>query len=186
MQDREIICLYRNRDERAVTETDKAYGAYCRSIAQTITGNALDAEECVNDTYLHAWNAIPPQCPEKLSAFLGRITRNLSLDRVRRNHAQKRGGGEYVQITEELEACLPSADDTARDVENAALKSVVNAFLRTLRERDRALFLLRYFYMKPITACAEACGVSENNAKVTLHRLRKKLKAFLEKEDWTP
>lgn len=184
MQDREIIRLYWNRDERAIAETDTAYGAYCRSIARTITGSALDAEECVNDTYLHVWNVIPPQCPAKLSAFLGRITRNLSLDRVRRNCAQKRGGGEYAQITDELASCLPSADDTARDVENAELENAVNAYLRTLRERDRALFLLRYFYMKPIAACAIECGISENNAKVMLHRLRKKLKAHLEKEGY--
>ena len=186
MQDSEIIRLYWDRDERAITETDTAYGAYCRSIAYTILCSALDAEECVNDTYLHAWNAIPPQRPAKLSLFLGRITRNLSIDRVRRLHTQKRGGGEYVQITEELAACLPSADDTAQALENKELETVVNAFLHTLPERDAALFLLRYFYMKPITACAAACGISETNAKVTLHRMRKKLKAYLEKEGYAP
>ena len=185
MQDREIIRLYWNRDERAIEETDTAYGAYCRAIAKTILASPLDAEECVNDVYLHVWNAIPPQCPAKLSAFLARITRNLSLDRLRKNRAKKRGGGEYVPITEELEACLPSADNTAKEIENAELEQKVNSFLRTLHERDRALFLLRYFYMKPITECAIECGISEGNTKVTLHRLRRKLGKVLEKEGYT-
>lgn len=184
MQDSEIIRLYWERDERAIRETDTAYGAYCRSIANTILRSAPDAEECVNDTYLHAWNAIPPQKPVKLSPFLARITRNLSIDRLRRLHAGKRG--EYVLITEELAACLSSGEDTENELETQELKAAVNAFLHTLPDRDSTLFLLRYFYLKPIKACAAQCGISETNAKVTLHRLRKKLKEYLEQEGYAP
>ncbi|MCR5485764.1 MAG: sigma-70 family RNA polymerase sigma factor [Clostridiales bacterium] len=184
MQDNEIIRLYWERNERAIEETDAAYGSYCRGISKSIVGNALDAEECVNDTYLRAWNSIPPERPSKLSLFLARITRNLSLDKVRKNNAKKRGSGEYISITEELEACLPAKDDVEKEIENEELSKTVNAFLHTLHERDSALFLLRYFYMKSVAECALRCGMSENGAKVKLHRLRAKLKTYLEKEEY--
>ena len=183
MNDREIIELYWDRDERAIEETNTAYGAYCRTISKTILGNALDAEECVNDTYLHTWNSIPPQCPSKLSAFLGRITRNLSLDRARKNHAAKRGGGEYPLLLDELEVVLPTANNAEKAVEDAELSKAINAFLHTLSDKECAVFLQRYYYMRPVQSIADTYGMSEGSVKVTLHRTRKKLKTYLEKED---
>ena len=183
MDDQEIIQLYWNRDERAIEETDAALGPYCRTISVTILGSREDAEECVNDAYLHLWNVIPPQRPKSLSSFLGRIVRNLSVDKLRRSHAAKRGGGEYPLVLDELSECVPDSGSIEEETENEALKTAMNRFVSALPERDRVLFLLRYFYMKSIRDCAAQCGVSEGSAKVTLHRVRRKLKTYLQKED---
>lgn len=182
MDDQAIIALYQSRDERAIDETDAAYGSYCHSIAMSILDSRPDAEECVNDTYLHAWNSIPPQCPARLSSFLGRIVRNLSIDRARKNRAAKRGGGAFLQLLEELEPFLPCAESVEQAVETRELTEYINRFLRTLPERECTLFLLRYFYAKSVREAAMRCGISENSAKVTLHRTRKKLQNYLEKE----
>lgn len=183
MDDMAIIELFNRRDERAIRAADDAYGDYCRSISMRILGSRPDAEECVNDTYLHAWNAIPPQCPAKLSLFLGRITRNLSIDRARKNKAAKRGGGVYELLLEELEPFLPGAETVEKAVEDAVLREALNRFLHTLGRRDCTLFLRRYFYGDCVRDAAKRCGISESSAKVTLHRTRKKLQTFLEKED---
>ena len=183
LTDQAIIQLYWDRNENAITETDIAYGTYCRTISGTILGNREDAEECVNDTYLHTWNTLPPQKPAKLSAYLGRICRNLSIDRVRRMTAQKRGASEWTSSLEELEACVASGgDDPEESVDNAELAASLERFVRGLPERDRNLFLRRYYYLQPIAEAAAGCGMHENSAKVALHRIRKKLKAHLEKE----
>lgn len=183
MDDTAIIELFHQRDERAIRAADDAYGDYCRSIAMRILDSRPDAEECVNDTYLRAWNTIPPQCPAKLSLFLARITRNLSIDRARKNRAAKRGGGCYIQLLEELEPFLPCADSVEKAVEDAELAAALNRFLHTLSRRDCTLFLLRYFYGSSVRDAAAKCAVSENSAKVTLHRIRRKLQTYLEKED---
>ena len=181
--DQAIIQLYWDRDENAIKETDIAYGAYCRTISFTIVGNDEDAQECVNDTYLQTWNSIPPQKPDKLSAYLGKICRNLSINRVRQMTAQKRGAGEWTSSLDELEACIASGSgDPEKSVDNAALAESLERFVRALPAREQNLFLRRYYYLQPIAEAAAGCGMHENYAKVTLHRIRKKLKAHLEKE----
>lgn len=180
--DQAIIQLYWARDERAIRETDIAYGAYCRTISCTIVGNKEDAEECVNDTYLQAWNTIPPKKPEKLSAYLGRICRNLSINCVRKMTAHKRGAGEWSSSLDELEACVAGRDDPEKKIDEAALAASLERFVRALPERDQNLFLRRYYYLQPIAEAAAGCGMYESSAKVALHRIRKKLKAHLERE----
>ncbi len=182
MTDQGIIQLYWNRDERAIQETDTVYGAYCRTISGTILCSDEDAEECVNDTYLHTWNAIPPQRPDKLRAFLGRICRNLSVDRVRKKAAKKRGGGEWNVALEEMEMCVPGGEEPEQVVENDVLAKSLEAFVRALPERERILFLRRYYYLQPVSDLAAACGLRENTVNVTLHRIRAKLKLHLERE----
>lgn len=183
LDDTAIIKLFHQRDERAIRAADAAYGNYCRSIAMRILGSFSDAEECVNDTFLRAWNTIPPQCPAKLSLYLGRIARNLSIDRARKNRAAKRDGGNYEGLLEELEPFLPCAETVEQAVEDAALREALNRFLHTLSRRDCTLFLRRYFYADSVPDAAKQCGVSESNAKVILHRTRKKLQLFLEREE---
>jgi RNA polymerase sigma-70 factor (ECF subfamily) len=182
MTDQGIIQLYWDRDERAIEETDLAYGKYCRTISCTILGSKEDAEECVNDTYLHTWNAIPPKKPDKLSAFLARICRNLSVDRIRKKTARKRGGSEWTAALEELEPFVPGGDDPEKTMEDAELAASLETFIRSLTERDQALFLRRYYYLQPIAEAADACGLREGAAKVALYRIREKLKAHLGKE----
>ena len=181
--DEAIIQLYWERDEAAITETDAAYGAYCRTISGTIVGNREDAEECVNDTYLQTWNTLPPQKPNKLSSYLGRICRNLSINRVRNMSAQKRGSSEWTASLDELEACVNSdSDDPENALDETALAASLERFVRSLSAREQNLFLRRYYYLQPIAQAASGCGMHENNAKVVLHRIRKKLRTHLERE----
>ncbi|MGM9520901.1 MAG: RNA polymerase sigma factor [Oscillospiraceae bacterium] len=181
MDDQKIVALYWARSEEAVAETAKKYSGYCRSIAYNILQNREDAEECVNDAYIRAWGAIPPHRPERLSAFLGKITRNLALQRYLKNSARKRGGGEAALSLAELEECLPAAggDGISDDI---ALREALERFLRAQPKEARVLFTLRYFYMYPISQIAAKLGMSESRVKSALFRLRKKLRAHLEKE----
>ncbi len=182
LTDQAIIQLYWERDESAITETDLAYGAYCRTISGTILGNKEDAEECVNDTYLQTWNTLPPKKPESLSAYLGRICRNLSINCVRKKTTKKRGCGEWTASLEELCECVSGSDDPEEAVDSTELAASLERFVRALPDREQNLFLRRYYYLQPIAEAAEGCGINENTAKVTLHRIRKKLKVHLKKE----
>ena len=137
MDDRLIVQLYWDRNESAISESSKKYGAYCASIARNILQNASNAEECVNDTWLHAWNSMPPQKPSVLSAFLGRITRNLSFDLFRRLHREKRGGGNIDIVLDELAECVSGKDDTDRLWEEKELRSEIDRFLSLLPEDKR-------------------------------------------------
>ena len=141
MKDTEIIDLYWTRQERAITETQESYGKYCYSIAYHILHEREDSEECVNDTWLRAWNTIPPTRPARLSLFLGTITRNLSFDRWKRKHAAKRGSGEMDVVLDELAECVPDKSSTEEIVEDRELQRQINQFLGTLREKDRNIFL---------------------------------------------
>ncbi len=176
MEDREIVQLYWNRDETAIKESSVKYGAYCRSIARNILGSWEDAEEVVNDTWLKAWNAIPPKKPSILSVFLGRITRNLSFDIYRREHREKRGGHQIDLVLDELAECVSGKSDPQREFEASQLTEDLNRFLASLPEDKRNMFILRYWYAESIAAIAERFNVSENNVSVTLNRIRKKLK----------
>lgn len=186
MDDSDIIELYWARQEQALVETDRKYGAYCRSIAQNILKNPADSEECVNDTYMRAWNTIPPQRPTILQVFLGTITRNLSVNRFRANHTLKRGGGQLTMALEELEFCLPAADTVERQVESAELGRLIDAFLRGLPERDRYIFIRRYWYVDSIRDIARKLHMSEGTVKSNLFRTRQKMKELLGREGVNP
>lgn len=182
MDDRQIIALYNERSEAALSETAKKYGRYCRSIAYNILSNEEDCEECVNDTWLKAWENIPPQCPDSLPAFLGRITRNLALNRYKHNTREKRGGGQTPLVLEELADCIPGGSNAETAAEEALLVEVLNRFLEGLPVQKRKIFLRRYWYMSSVKEIAADFGLSESNVKMTLSRTRSKLKQTLEKE----
>ncbi len=183
MTDDEIIDLYWKREETAITESEIQYGRYCYSISYRILNSHEDSKECVNETWLNAWNVIPPQRPDKLSLFLGRITRNLSFDKFRADRAAKRGGGEIAFVLEELEECLPAVNKTEKAALDKELIEVINRFLYSLPNRECNIFLLRYWYSNPLKEIALKLSMTENNVKASLFRSRTKLKAYLEKED---
>lgn len=182
MDDQTIIDLYWRRDETAVTVTQAKYGPYCYRIAANILADSQDAEECVNDTWLGAWNAMPPHRPALLRAFLGKITRNLAVDAVRFHSAQKRGGGAYLAALEELTDCVPAVPGADRTVEDRELTEILNRFLRTLSERDCNVFLRRYWYAESLEAIARRYELRENTVRTCLFRTRNKLRKYLEKE----
>ncbi len=182
MEDSQIIALYWQRDTAAVEETSRKYGSYCFSAAERILQNKQDSEECVNDTWLKAWNAIPPHKPAKLSLFLAKITRNLAFDRYAACSAEKRGGGEIALVLEELAECVPGRCDVARDYEYRELVAAIQKFAVTLPKRECNVFLRRYFYTDTVAEIAGRYGLSQNHVMVMLSRTRKKLRTFLEKE----
>lgn len=186
MTDQEIIALYWDRDERAVSETETQYGSYCQSIAWNILKNRQDTEECVNDTWLRAWHAMPPQRPHILSVFLGTITRNLSLDRWRNATAKKRGSGQLQRAFDELEYCVPAGVSLEDQITKADLSRFLDKFLMDLPQKDRCVFVRRYWYTDPIYDIAHRYHMTESAVKVSLHRSRNKLKTRLEKEGYTP
>jgi RNA polymerase sigma-70 factor (ECF subfamily) len=179
MEDDRIIELFFSRDENALLQASAKYGAYCSSIALNVLGNSEDAGECMNDTLLRAWNSIPPQRPVSLKAYLGKIARNLALDRYDRLTAEKRGGGQYVLALDELAECVA---DTDRFAEKTEISGIINAFLEKQEKEKRIIFVKRYFYMDPVKKIAKDMGMSESNVKTTLFRLRNGLKEELQKE----
>ena len=184
MQDQDIIALYNARNEQAIAESSTKYGYYCTSIALNILHNMQDAEECVNDTWLRAWNSIPPTKPNHLQLYLGGITRHLSLDRFRKNNAAKRGGGELVLALDEVSDVIASEADVPTQVAEQEFSEVFNRFLRSLPERDCNIFIRRYYYLDPITLIAKRYGLSVANVQKILSRTRNKLRAHLEKEGY--
>ncbi len=184
MEDGRIIDLFWQRDADAIAETARKYGAYCFAIADNILRNAEDSEECVNDTWLRAWNAIPPQRPKALRMYLAKIVRNLSFNRFNARSAEKRGGGEIVLVLDELSECLDGGTDVEAAVDASELEQCIRRFVRSLPARDRTVFVRRYFFTDPIASIAERTGLSENNVTVILSRTRKKLKLELRKEGY--
>jgi len=183
MNDRDIIELYWQRAESAISETARRYGSYCRRIALNILGNDEDCEECLNDTWLKAWESIPPQRPQQLDAYLGRITRNLALDKYRRTAAQKRGSGQAEAALSELSTCLPAATPTPEQaLSDTALAELLQRFVATLPDTPRRIFAQRYWYLYPIRDIAAANRCSESKVKMSLLRSRSKLRELLEKE----
>lgn len=182
MDDKQIIELFQQRSENAITETANKYGAYCHYIAYHILTNHQDSEECVNDTYLKAWNTIPPTIPDLLSAFLARITRSISINRLEQQSAQKRGGSQVVLSLEELEECIPSENQLDTLTADSALDEVMNRFLRSLSPEVRTIFLRRYWYFCTVKEIASDLKVSEGKVKMSLYRTRKKLYSTLTKE----
>ena len=182
MKDQEIINLYWNRQEIAITETAHKYGAYCHSISYNILHNEEDAEECVNDTYLGAWNAMPPHRPSRLAVFLGKITRNLSLNRFRAYTAKKRGMGQTELALGELEECIPGTFSVEADMEAAFLVQAINGFLHKQTKLKRNIFVRRYWYLSSIKEIAADYAMSESKVASLLFRMRNELKLHLERE----
>ena len=182
MEDSEIIGLYHSRSEEALSQTAQKYGGYCRSIAWNILGNVLDVEETLNDTWLAAWDSIPPQKPRRLSVYLGRITRNLALNRLRDGRAARRGEGADA-VLEELSEVL-GGSTTEELVDAKELSKAVNAFLRKLPRRDCDIFVRRCFYAESAAEIADRCGLRQNTVNVSLHRTRAKLRSYLTKEGY--
>ena len=183
MDDKNIIGLYWSRSESAIQETDRKYGRYCYRIAFNILANQQDSEECVSDTYLTAWNHIPPERPQILSAYLGKITRNLSLKYWRDQHAQKRGGGQTMLALEELEQCISAGNSTEQEVDRRLLAEAINRFLDDLKDEQREIFLQRYWYLQSIEEIAIRHNYSSGKITTMLFRIRKKLQKALEKEE---
>lgn len=182
MEDKQIIDLYWKRSEQAISETDTKYGPYCYKIAYNILSNKEDSEESVYDTYMDAWNAMPPHRPTLLACFLGKITRRISIDRWRGQTAAKRGGNEIDLALEELEYCAADSHTVEQAYERKQLALVFNRFLGSLPETQRRVFLCRYWYLDSISDIANYYGFSDSKVTSMLHRTRKKLRAVLEKE----
>lgn len=179
MEDAKIVQLYWDRNELAIPVTADKYGSYCASIANNILDSREDAEECVNDTYLNAWNAMPPHRPGILPAFLGKITRNLSLNRYKHNIAGKRGGGQAAVVLDEIAELVSDGDSVEREIDRRELAKAIDAFLDGLSARKRNIFVRRYWYFDSISDIASRFGMTENNVSVTLNRLRLKLHNYL-------
>ncbi len=182
MEDQDIVALYWARSEQAIAETAKKYGRYCGYIANCILSNEADAEEVVSDTYLKAWNTIPPKRPESLKAYVGMLCRQLALDVYEARHAQKRNGGEVPLMLDELAECIPDAESDADIGECVALREALNRFLAALPEKARVIFLRRYWYAMPISQIAADFSMNENHVAVLLYRTRQKLKKHLNQE----
>lgn len=184
MEDSQIVELFWNRDERAVEETQRKYGTYCHSIAYRILNDHMDADECVNDAYQGAWNSIPPQKPAVLSAYLGKLTRRISLKVLRSRGTQKRGGGEVALSLEELGESLPACSGVEESVDFKELVSTLDAFLVSLPVEERRVFVRRYFHALSIEEICRQFGYSKSKTESMLHRIRKKLKNQLQKEGY--
>ena len=182
MDEKEIIALYWARSENAIAETAQKYGKFCHSIAYNILANREDSEECVNDTWLHTWNAIPPRKPNKLAAFLGKITRNLALKKYEIYTAAKRGGGQVPLALEELAEYIPDPDSVERQMDDRMLADALNGFLAGLSPETRRIFLRRYWKLSSVKEIALDYGISESKVKMSLLRTREKLRSFLEQE----
>ena len=181
-EDQQIVRLFFKRSEKAITYTRQKYGSLCISVARRILSDPRDAEECVNDTYLHAWNAIPPEKPDSLKAFLARITRNLALDRYDYNTADQRNTA-LTEAFEQLEPWLTvKTGESEAELDSAEINRVLNSFLRKQTLEARTLFLRRYWYVESIRELAKACHMSESMVKSSLFRTRNKLRKELEKE----
>ena len=184
MPDDRIVELYWQRSESAITETAAKYGDYCQTIAYNILYNREDAEESVNDTWLDAWNNMPPHKPSILSSFLGKITRRISIDRWRKKHAGKRGGGEMDLVLDELEDCVSDPTDVEMVIEQQEMARVIREFLDGLGETERRIFLRRYWYMDSIAGIALEFDFTESKTASMLHRTRGKLRDKLESEGY--
>ena len=182
MEDARIVELYWARAEQAIAESEKKYGAYCAAIARRILSGPEDVEESVNDTWLAAWDSMPPHRPAALSAFLGKLTRRISIDKWRAGSADKRGGGETALALDELSHCVPSGQDVAGEVELRALVEALDRFLSGLPEGERDLCVCRYHFLLSVSELCGRFGFSQSKVKSMLARTRKKLLTYLEKE----
>ena len=182
MDDIEIVGLYWQRDENAIAYTDKKYRHYLNTIAYNILSDQGDSQESVNDTYLAAWNSIPPHRPQVLSTYLGKLTRRISIDMFRKRNANKRGGSEYALSLEELSECLSAGDTTVQELDCQMLSDAIAAYLKTLSQEARTVFLGRYYYLDPVAKIAQYCRISQSKVKILLYRPRQGLGQYLKEE----
>lgn len=179
MEDSKIIQLFFDRNELAISATSEKYGKYCSSIANNILGNTEDAEECVNDTYLKTWQSIPPHKPNVLSVFLGKITRNLAINKMKYNKADKRGNGQATAVLDEIAELVSGDDNVIGEIERKELINAINEFLKTLPSEKKKIFICRYWYFDSVSDIAKQFNMTENNVSVTLNRTRTKLHNYL-------
>lgn len=184
MNDDGIIRLYFRRDPDAIAQTKLKYGGYCFTVAQNLLGSAEDAEECVNDTFLGVWNAIPPQKPTHFKLFLAKITRNLAFNRYERSTARKRGGGQLPLVLEELDQCIAGGTEPEQVTEARELQASIRRFVEGLSSRERTLFVKRYFFTMPVAEIAKEVGMTPNHTSVALSRIRGRLRDHLIKEEF--
>lgn len=182
MEDSQIVALYWARNEHAVDATAAKYGRYCYTIAYNILSNREDADESVNDTYMSAWERIPPHRPSVLSTFLGKITRRISLNRWRNQTRKKRGGGKVLLALEELSECIPANASTEQIVEQRELSQAINRFLESLPETERDVFVSRYWFLASVKEIGVSFNFTESKIKSMLFRTREKLRNHLLKE----
>lgn len=183
MQDSEIIELFWQRDESAITVTVRQYGGYCHTIAYNILQSKEDAEECVNATWLAAWQSIPPQKPERLATYLGKLTRNISINRYHQANAQKRGMGQTALALSELDECIPDRSNVEQAYDEKQLVDAIERFLQEQPAQKRNIFIRRYWALYSIHEIAVHYGMSDSKVTSLLFRMRKALKALLVKED---
>ena len=184
MEDNEIIQHFWDRNESAVRESLQKFGSYCRSIAKGILNNHEDSEDCVNEALMRAWESIPPKKPQSLCAFLGRITKNIALDRIRASKSVKRGSGELALVYEELDEIIADAKSVEDTMERKEMMSAISSFLRKSKENDRRVFVLRYWYCRSIDDISRELGIKEENIYVILSRTRIKLRDHLRREGY--
>ena len=182
LDDKVIIQHYWDREERAINETDEKYGSFCLRIAENILGNQEDSKECVNDTYLNAWNSIPPHLPEKLSCFLGKITRNLALNIYEKKHTAKRGKGQIEMALSELAECVDMSSDIENESERQQIRDVINEFLKNQNMQRKNIFIQRYWYLMSIKEIGVQHDMNDNQIKSVLYQMRNELKKILVKE----
>ena len=182
MEDWMIVRLLFQRSEEAVAELDRKYGKICAATAYNILKNKEDAEECVNDAFLAVWNTVPPRKPESLLAYVCRIVRNLSLKKYHYNMAEKRNQ-QYHVLLEEIGECLESGRNVEEEMLARELAGELNAFLGTLKKKERAVFILRYWYCFSVAEIADKTGMKVSAVRVSLHRTRKKMSRYLEQRE---
>lgn len=185
MEDEMIVALYWQRDESAIRETEEKFDRYLTKIAYNVLSDLEDSRESVNDTYLAAWNAIPPHRPSVLATFLGKITRRISIDLFRKRSREKRRASEYSISLSELEECLSGGNTTEEAMDAKLLGEAINTYLYTLSYQARNAFIGRYYFLDPLSEVAAYCGMSQSKAKSMLYRTRQGLKAYLQKEGFT-
>ena len=182
LDDKELIRLYFDRDEKAVTETQRIFGGYLYTIAHNILGSVQDAEECVNDVLMRLWEHIPPAKPENVYAYFASVARSVASKRYKMKHAQKRGGGETALVLDELHDCCTDPDTVEQQIDSRSLREAIAAFVETLKPEQQTIFIQRYWYVCPIEDIAEDLGISKSKVSVTLMRMRQKLRKHLEQE----
>ena len=182
MDDRRIVELFLERSEEAILETDIKYGRYCHKIAFNVLGNDEDSEECVNDAYMRAWGSIPPNEPDSMASYIGRITRNLALDKLRQKQSDKRGNGEVPVVLDELAECVSGHDELERRQDSAEIAAAIDSFLDELNSVERGVFMRRYWMMEPIADVANRYDISVSKTTTMLFRLRNRLKIHFMKE----
>ena len=183
MEDKQIIELFFSRSEEAISKLSEKYGTYCHQVARNVLRNESDIQECVNDTYLAVWNKIPPNRPEKLSVYLGKITRRIAIDTVRKQTAQRRRSNEFDLALDELNDCIGGGMQPDQAIEQKELSKVINSFLHSLPKTEQKVFVRRYFYLESIETVAKRFSFTESKVKSMLTRTRDKLKRYLEQED---